>query len=449
MWKKTKRYLFWHKRLVFWKTQTQHKNKRRKKTFFALKILFKQISGKWYIYEKESEFPLSKKFVEEVIKTIGIKFEVKEQNEKDFIEKQLKSVGINKIIEINKTRKLFKIQDIDVCLDEVEKLGKFIEIEGTDNPYLIIEEIGITNFTEIRNGYTEEILRKKYPNIIPDEKVIHNFYLSNPGWNVLENEKEIYLKINSVKNYYIGISGINIDINVLQMLDELLKKKDKIKKLFIIYSDNIVFSSEFTKLIYNDMPAKQIVQYNIELLEKFLTKNNFSSWEIYKMSELIPKILEDHEQTEIVNKLLSTMDLTNLSSKTDLKEYDIQKIICLIYDYILFYNSEKFFNETIETYFTSKRHKPIRVYLNKQFKEKSHQETIYFELFEAPKTIGNIRLNYEMPQKEIKRILHDWAKKKGDENSKLVNWLESKNDVDEIYEKIKQKYYDLIGIKIN
>jgi adenylate cyclase, class 2 len=72
----------------------------------------------------------------------------------DSMKEILDRLGFNAVDEINKTRTIFRIDDVEICLDNVEGLGSFIELEvmgmnqmlGEDKIFHIADKLGLTEF---------------------------------------------------------------------------------------------------------------------------------------------------------------------------------------------------------------------------------------------------------------------------------------------------------------
>src|SRR5690606_13016068 len=75
--------------------------------------------------------------------------------------------GLQEFVTINKTRKTYNVEGAVICLDDVEGLGKYIEIEAL-NPKSITyltEYCKKINLTNLEIGYVELFLRANHFNI--------------------------------------------------------------------------------------------------------------------------------------------------------------------------------------------------------------------------------------------------------------------------------------------
>ncbi len=70
-------------------------------------------------------------------------------------EKIFESLGYSKRITIQKKRSIWRIDDCLVCLDELPRLGCFVEIEGPDENIIteILAKLGLQNEPHISEGY--------------------------------------------------------------------------------------------------------------------------------------------------------------------------------------------------------------------------------------------------------------------------------------------------------
>ena len=82
----------------------------------------------------------------------------------------VKELGFVPFSDVSKTRQTGKLNDIEVCIDSVEGLGDFMELEQladenadpaaiTDDLWRIMAELGISCQDEVTDGY--DILMKK------------------------------------------------------------------------------------------------------------------------------------------------------------------------------------------------------------------------------------------------------------------------------------------------
>ena len=82
----------------------------------------------------------------------------------------VKELGFVPFSDVSKTRQTGKLDDIEVCIDSVEGLGDFMELEQladedadpaviTDDLWRIMAELGVSRQDEVTDGY--DILMKK------------------------------------------------------------------------------------------------------------------------------------------------------------------------------------------------------------------------------------------------------------------------------------------------
>jgi len=93
-------------------------------------------------------------------------------------EAMLKAMGLEKIIEVKKNRIEYKLDNLTICLDAIDGLGYFIEIESQDNNDInkdklkkIMEKLDIKENQIIHKGYVTMLLIK---NDSPYSKYIVN-----------------------------------------------------------------------------------------------------------------------------------------------------------------------------------------------------------------------------------------------------------------------------------
>ena len=82
----------------------------------------------------------------------------------------VKELGFVPFSDLSKTRRTGKLNDVEVCIDSVEGLGNFMELERladenadpvaiTDDLWRIMAELGVSRQDEVTDGY--DILTKK------------------------------------------------------------------------------------------------------------------------------------------------------------------------------------------------------------------------------------------------------------------------------------------------
>jgi len=82
-------------------------------------------------------------------------------------EAMLKAMGLEKIIEVNKNRIEYKIDNLTICLDAIENLGCFVEIESQDDNDIdkdklkkIMDKLNIKESQIMHKGYITMLLIK-------------------------------------------------------------------------------------------------------------------------------------------------------------------------------------------------------------------------------------------------------------------------------------------------
>jgi len=74
----------------------------------------------------------------------------------------LQVLGYRQAIVVEKTRKLWKLNRCLVSLDNVKRLGNFVEIEGPDNKKIekVKTLLGLENFVHIKQSYADLLSQK-------------------------------------------------------------------------------------------------------------------------------------------------------------------------------------------------------------------------------------------------------------------------------------------------
>ncbi len=85
-----------------------------------------------------------------------------EVGDADAMRKLLEGLGYRMMIEIRKHRQSWRLGDCEICLDEVEGLGKFVEVEGPSNETVsqTMQTIGLDAQHHINRGYASMMMEK-------------------------------------------------------------------------------------------------------------------------------------------------------------------------------------------------------------------------------------------------------------------------------------------------
>jgi len=91
----------------------------------------------------------------------------------------LDALGYRPFVEVVKRRQLWRLDDCEVCLDDVAALGSFVEVEGPNEQAVaaVLEKLGLADLEPITRGYAsmvrQELIRtgkaKSQP-VVDDEK---------------------------------------------------------------------------------------------------------------------------------------------------------------------------------------------------------------------------------------------------------------------------------------
>ncbi|MCK5272392.1 MAG: class IV adenylate cyclase, partial [Sedimentisphaerales bacterium] len=75
----------------------------------------------------------------------------------------LKALGFTTTLVVEKTRRLAQLDSCQVCLDEVEDLGNFVEIEGPNETEIeqVAIKLKLNEHQHIRSGYARMLAEKK------------------------------------------------------------------------------------------------------------------------------------------------------------------------------------------------------------------------------------------------------------------------------------------------
>jgi len=85
-----------------------------------------------------------------------------EINSEEMTQRLLSALGYQKILVVEKTRRLWRFGHCDVALDQVPPLGSFVEIEGPDGETIadVQKRLGLTHLRSITKSYAQMIKEK-------------------------------------------------------------------------------------------------------------------------------------------------------------------------------------------------------------------------------------------------------------------------------------------------
>ena len=80
----------------------------------------------------------------------------------DSVEKLLSTLGYEKALVVEKTRRVWQLDDCEVALDHLPLLGDFVEIEGLDEEKIasVQKNLGLSNLPHISKGYAALVKAK-------------------------------------------------------------------------------------------------------------------------------------------------------------------------------------------------------------------------------------------------------------------------------------------------
>jgi adenylate cyclase class 2 len=78
-----------------------------------------------------------------------------------------KKIGFNKILSIKKEREIYRLDDFELCIDKVDKIGDFIEIEILKQNFNrtklnnLMKKLGLAEDLIIEETYPELLIKRK------------------------------------------------------------------------------------------------------------------------------------------------------------------------------------------------------------------------------------------------------------------------------------------------
>lgn len=150
----------------------------------------------YYIEEIEVHFPIKKSDeLDEIFEKLNIKTKIDFPLSASDLSKILINSGFQDEQKMPKIREKYETDDVEVVIDEIEKLGTIIELECKNSePLEQVEKLLKPEEWERSiegTGYLWLRINKGFKDHIQNMKRFQD----QPDWNVLENEREFYKEI--------------------------------------------------------------------------------------------------------------------------------------------------------------------------------------------------------------------------------------------------------------
>ena len=74
----------------------------------------------------------------------------------------LEQLGYQKRLRVEKKRHIWRLDNCEICLDDVVSLGQFVEIEGPDEAAVaaVVEKLGLSRQRHLSEGYAQMMAQK-------------------------------------------------------------------------------------------------------------------------------------------------------------------------------------------------------------------------------------------------------------------------------------------------
>lgn len=143
--------------------------------------VFENFDGDYTTFTSETNFLRIRKEIKNEKTRILFTLKRPQKNELDCIEKEVEIsdaqefedalvlIGYHKAVSVYKNRSKTKYKDMEICLDEVDELGSFIEVEKItegesddvqEELFTFLESIGVEREDRVMNGYDTLMYKK-------------------------------------------------------------------------------------------------------------------------------------------------------------------------------------------------------------------------------------------------------------------------------------------------
>lgn len=168
-----------------------------KDSSFSFKKVFHLPNQKdYYVEEIEIEFPVNNfSEVKKIFKRVSIPFNKSALNNGKELSKYLAGYGYYDEQKMSKVRRVYSNGEDEVTIDDVEHVGVIVELECLNNdPLHIIKTLLKDSEWERSMEGTSYIWLKNVKGLTSHIKNLKRFK-KEPDWNVWENEKKMWIKI--------------------------------------------------------------------------------------------------------------------------------------------------------------------------------------------------------------------------------------------------------------
>ncbi|MBU0461789.1 MAG: CYTH domain-containing protein [Nanoarchaeota archaeon] len=164
-------------------------NKPKNLEFKALFHLPEKQGHPWHVVESSFSFPIKDvKGLNKIFSLLGLPSISEKEISYDDLKIFFKSNDLSASMTINKERVTMKKDDVEFMIDNVDRLGLFLEVETANSrPHEVLEQLGLAGEERFALGYTG-LYAKKFLKEDPEDKL--KKFKQDPFWNVLPSERE-------------------------------------------------------------------------------------------------------------------------------------------------------------------------------------------------------------------------------------------------------------------
>ena len=165
------------------------------------KVFYLKNINDYYIEEVEVKFPLvDQETVKEIFERLKLPYPKKDFNNRQELTEYLKQFGYYDEQVMPKIRRVYKNREDEIVIDDIEHVGTIVEMEcKTNDPFKVVKTLLKPNEWKRSLEGTSYIWLKNVKGLKTHLTNLKRFK-SEPDWNVWNNERDWYDKLNSTNS---------------------------------------------------------------------------------------------------------------------------------------------------------------------------------------------------------------------------------------------------------
>ncbi|HUS83907.1 MAG TPA: CYTH domain-containing protein [Anaerolineales bacterium] len=387
-------------------------------------IFFLPARGKWVVEEFDfNESTAGAIFARLGVDTAGIS--VPALDDSAAATAFFRQLGLRAQLVVAKKRRRTKQDWGEICFDQLEGLGYFIELEMlAGEPEGKLAELGIEFEEAIRLGYTE-LFCDRDPKRFIGSHLKERMFKRLPSWNVSSVDLPLYHRLSSRRVVWSNLSCIVYDISVPFYLEQLALGEENIELCYVNYWDNLLFADALVDRALPGLKMEQLLQENVRRITMKLDSLLPQRHQLLRHTELANRALPVLQRP--LNHVASALDRRRMQQILSKSRISLQILNNMVEDFLLCCFASRLGLRRVDVYYVGTRFKPLES-IFRQYGAMGEEgfflpRVEYIDLPRFPKDADGNRVNPYMTYKEIVALAHS-----PDVDARVVDWLAVSRD---------------------